>query len=216
MDEKERRSAFLAALTTEHFTLQTAAVATVNESASRASIYILSLSSALVAIGFVSQSREAFGLFVASVLPGLFLLGLFTVTRLVDVSGEYMGCLGRIARIRNYYATLTPEAAEFFGPDLALSTGRSSIPALQLGRGIAFLTTTATTVACVNNIVAGASVALLVRWLLGSHRISLAISAGVASTVILTAAFLIYQRWRFSMFDSPVASEPSSAHPSAR
>ena len=74
MDEKERQSQFFSALTTEHFVLQTASSATVNESSARASIYILSLSSALVAIGFVSQSREAFGLFVASVLPALFLL----------------------------------------------------------------------------------------------------------------------------------------------
>ena len=65
-DEKERQSAFFAALTTEHFALQTASSATVNESAARASIYVLSLSSALVAIGFVSQSRDILGLFVAS------------------------------------------------------------------------------------------------------------------------------------------------------
>ena len=204
MDEKERHSLFLSALTTEHFVLQTASSTTVNESAARASIYILSLSSALVAIGFVSQSREAFGLFVASVLPALFLLGLFTVFRLVDVSGEYMRHLGGIARIRNYYGTLTPEAAEYFGPEVGPRSGRSSIPSLQLGRGIAFLTTTATMVACINNIVAGASIAILAHWLFGSRWISFAVVLGVAAAAILTAAFLIYQRWRFSMFE-PVA-----------
>jgi len=204
MDEKERQSQFFSALTTEHFVLQTASSATVNESSARASIYILSLSSALVAIGFVSQSREAFGLFVASVLPALFLLGLFTVIRLVDVSGEYMRCLGGIARIRSYYGTLTPEAAQYFGPERELRAGRSPIPSLQLGRGIAFLTTTATMVACVNNIVAGASIALLVHWLNGSRRISVAVVLGVAGTMILTAAFLTYQRWRFSMFEPVV------------
>src|SRR5438552_14974922 len=89
MDEKERRSAFLSALTTEHFVLQTAASATVSESAARASIYILSLSSTLVAMGFASQSGEAFGPFIGSVLPAVFLLGLFTVVRLVDVTLEH-------------------------------------------------------------------------------------------------------------------------------
>src|SRR5262249_13715405 len=200
MDDKERQSAFLSALTTEHFVLQTASSATVSESAARASIYILSLSSALVAIGFVSQSREAFGVFMAAVLPALFLLGLFTVIRLVDVSGEYMRCLGAIARIRSYYRTLTPEAAEYFGPERGPRPGRSPIPSLQLGRGIAFLTTTATMVACINNIVAGASLALLAYWLLGSGQFSLAVVLGVAGAVILTVAFLAYQQWRFSMF----------------
>lgn len=44
--------AFLTALTTEHFVLQTAAGATVSEAATRASLYLLSLSSSLVAMGF--------------------------------------------------------------------------------------------------------------------------------------------------------------------
>jgi hypothetical protein len=51
MDEKERQSAVMSALTTEHFVLQTASSATVSESGARASIYLLSLSSSLVAIG---------------------------------------------------------------------------------------------------------------------------------------------------------------------
>jgi len=53
-------------------------------------------------------------------------------------------------------------------------------------------------VAFVNNIVAGASIALLVHWLNGSRRISVAVVLGMAGTVILTAAFLAYQRWRFT------------------
>ena len=57
MDEKERQSMFMSAVTTEHFVLQTAANATLNEAASRASIYAFSLSSALVAMGFGSQSQ---------------------------------------------------------------------------------------------------------------------------------------------------------------
>lgn len=72
MDEKERQSAFVSALTTEHFVLQSASSTTVTESAARASIYVMSLSSSLVAIGFASQSREAFGPLVAAVVPALF------------------------------------------------------------------------------------------------------------------------------------------------
>lgn len=124
MDEKERQSAFMTALTTEHFVLQTAVSAAASEATSRSSVYLLSLSSSLVAMGFASQSRDAFVPFVATVLPALFLLGAFTVVRLVDVNLENMQFLQGIARIRGYYRTLGPEAAEFFAPRTA--AGRRS------------------------------------------------------------------------------------------
>jgi hypothetical protein len=98
MDEKERQSAFLSALNTEHLVLQSASSATVNESAARASIYVMALSSFLVAMGFVSRSPGAFDPLVASVLPALFLLGLFTVIRLVDINGQYLGSSPAIVR----------------------------------------------------------------------------------------------------------------------
>jgi hypothetical protein len=200
MEDKERQSAFLSALNTEHFVLQSAASATVTESAARASIYIMALSSFLIAMGFVSQSPGAFGPLVASVLPALFLLGLFTVIRLVDINGNYAGHLAAMARIRSYYSGLTPEAADYFEPDRGRSP-EESYPALQLGRGIAFLTTTSSMVAVINNIVAGAGVALLFRWFLGSGHTLLAVLLGVAAALILTAAFLAFQKWRFGMFE---------------
>src|SRR5262245_16538582 len=110
MDDNERRQALLSALTTEHFVLQSGAAATVSEAGTRASLYILSLSSALVAMGFASQSPGVFAPFVGTVLPTLFLLGLFTVVRLVDAAIEYNDFLSGIARIRGYYRTLSPEA----------------------------------------------------------------------------------------------------------
>src|SRR2546428_4322622 len=206
MDENQRQSAFVSALTTEHFVLQTASSTTVTESAARASIYIMSLSSSLVAIGFVSQSREAFGPFVASVLPAVFVLGLFTIIRLVDVNGEYMQYLARMARIRSYYHSLTPEAAEYFGPRRDGRPETASIPALQLGPKIAFLTTSSTMVAFINNVVAGAGIALLARWLLGAHHTLFAVLFDDAAATALMAAFLAYQKWRFSMFE-PVADD---------
>jgi arginine utilization protein RocB len=45
----------LTALTPEHFTLQGARSQTVSESASRASLYLFSVSSTLVALGFIGQ-----------------------------------------------------------------------------------------------------------------------------------------------------------------
>ena len=59
----------LAALTTEHFTLQGARSQTASESASRASLYILSVSSALVAMGFIQASKEWASTIVTTAIP---------------------------------------------------------------------------------------------------------------------------------------------------
>lgn len=50
---------FMSALVTEHFVLQSAASATIGESGSRVAIYLSSLSSGLIAIGFASSSPHA-------------------------------------------------------------------------------------------------------------------------------------------------------------
>src|SRR5205823_7706473 len=194
MDEKDRQSAFLSALTTEHFVLQTAANGTISEAGNRSALYVFSLSSSLVAMGFASRSRDVFVPFVAAVLPCLFLLGMFTVVRLVDITLEYQHCLRGIARIRGYYRALMPEAGVYFAPE----TGRwpeAPTPSLQSGRFIAFLGTSASMLALINSMVAGAGITMLADNLLGGERTTLALVFGVASVMVLMAAFLVYQRW---------------------
>ena len=114
MDVKEPPPALITALTTEHFVLQGALSANTSEVGTRASLYLFSLSSSLVALGFASQSRELFGAFVAIVLPAVFILGLFTAVRLVDSNLEGIVFLNAIARIRGFYRTLGPPAPEQF------------------------------------------------------------------------------------------------------
>jgi hypothetical protein len=190
----------MSAVVTEHFVLQSAASATVNEMGTRASLYILALSSALVAMGFTAQSRAVFVPFVATVVPAIVLLGIFTVIRLVDAAMEYNVFLAEIARIRAYYRTLSPEAAELFAaahgqwPETGATT-----PSLRLGEFIAFVTTTASMVAFINAFVAGAGVAILVENRLGPEQRSLAIGLGIVIAVVLMAGFLLYQRWRYSL-----------------
>jgi hypothetical protein len=56
MEDHSTNAAFISALTTEHFVLQTAATPTIAEAAARSTLYVMALSSALVAMGFASQS----------------------------------------------------------------------------------------------------------------------------------------------------------------
>jgi hypothetical protein len=93
--------------------LQTATSTTVNESAARAGLYVFSLSSSLVAMGFASQSRDAFVPFVATVLPALFVLGMFTVVRLVETGVENAHFLAGMAQMRSYYGTIALDAGGY-------------------------------------------------------------------------------------------------------
>ena len=54
MEQQAREQAFITALVTEHFVLQSARSATIGEANGRASIYLSAVSSALVAFGFLA------------------------------------------------------------------------------------------------------------------------------------------------------------------
>ena len=110
MDDQSQRTAFLSALTTEHFVLQTANSATYLEASARSTLYVMALSSSLVAMGFLSGSAGILIPFAATVLPSVFLPGIFTVVRLVETGLESMQYLDGIASIRSYYRTLGPDA----------------------------------------------------------------------------------------------------------
>jgi hypothetical protein len=142
MNDKAEQGALLSVLTTEHFVLQTAYSSTVTEAAARSTLYVMALSSSLVAMGFLSSSRDLFLPFGAIVLPVVFLLGLFTAIRLVDTGLESMHYLCGIARIRGFYRTLGEGAAQHFTPEQGRWPEVDS-PAVRLGALSAFLGTTA-------------------------------------------------------------------------
>ena len=98
MDLQAREQAFMSALVTEHFVQQSAASATISESSSRASLYLLSLSSSLVALGFATQSRQAFPYFAATILPAIFVLGIFSFVRVTDTAMSNLNSLREIGR----------------------------------------------------------------------------------------------------------------------
>ena len=59
MDEQSQRTALLSALTTEHFVLQTANSSTYAEASARSTLYVMALSSSLVAMGFLAGSADS-------------------------------------------------------------------------------------------------------------------------------------------------------------
>ena len=197
MSRSADRDPILDALTTEHSVMESALGTSVNEQQARASMYLYSLSGALVAIAFMTRS-EHFFLFVAAILVVLFLAGLLTILRLVDIMMESMQSHVTIARIRGYYRSLGKDAEALFDkahgrwPEGRTDSGHITGPLLGL------LTTAASMIACVNAFLGGALLALLLVNLL---RIDLTISvaAGAVFALAQVVAFYRYQGWRIDL-----------------
>jgi hypothetical protein len=196
MDQQAREQAFVSALATEHFVLQAARSAIVSEQIGRGSIYMGSVSSALIALGFLAQVVTRLDPFVAALLPALFILGELTFAALVRNTIENLVLLGQMQRIRGYYRGLVPEASQFFDPpqtdaqfQAALGTvGLESSPGQRLFTG-------ASLVAAINSILGGAGLALLTARVahLGDGTV---VAVGAAVALLLFVLHLLYQQRR--------------------
>ena len=185
--EAPDRQELLTALTTEHFTLQGARSQTASESASRASLYILSVSSTLVALGFIGQASEigtAFDVFALTVLPTLYVLGVFTFVRVVECGAEDFRYGVAINRIRNYYKQIAGDQAKLFllsGHDDGRGVFENA--AVPPERRTQFFTF-ATVVAVINSVVGGSAIAIALGAI---AETSLGVAAGVGGGVALVS-----------------------------
>ena len=153
----------LTALSTEHFTLQGARSQTMSESSARASIFVFSVSSALVALGFIGQVSEVgdlFNVFALTVLPTLYVLGVVTYIRLVECGAEDFRYGLAINRIRHYYQEIAGDRADLFllsgNDDGAGVFANMSLPAEGRKPYFAF----STAVLVIDSVVGGAALAL--------------------------------------------------------
>jgi hypothetical protein len=186
----------LTALTTEHFTLQGARSQTVSESSARSALYLGSVSSGLVALGFVGQftggTGELFDVFALVILPTLFFLGLFTFVRLVESSIEDIRYGRAINRIRHYYLELAGDESRYFlmsAHDDPL--GVLANMGLTGGSRWQLYFTTATAVAVVNSVVGGSALALAAAVATGAP-LGVAVAVGALFAI---GSILAHNRW---------------------
>jgi hypothetical protein len=182
------RQELLTALTTEHFTLQGARAQTASESASRASLYILAVSSTLVALGFV-ETGQTFDVFALTVLPTLYVLGVFTFVRVVECGAEDFRYGVAINRIRNYYKQIAGDQAKLFllsGHDDGRGVFENAAVPPE-GRRQYF--TFATVVAVINSVVGASALAIAVGAIADAP---LGVAAGIGGVVgLLSLALLL-------------------------
>jgi hypothetical protein len=193
------RQLALSALTTEQFNLQTARMGTIAEANGRSTLYLGTLSSAVIAIAFVGQASElgdGFYLFALSLLPTVFLLGVFSYLRLVQTSIEDMVYAVGTFRIRQYFLGLDAAAVPFFPPTDPWGMTKLERIGVVAGGPMQLLLTAASMVACINAIVGGVALALAARSLLDAPVPVAAVGGGVAALALATL-FFSYQVWRF-------------------
>jgi hypothetical protein len=145
-----------------------------------------------VAFGFFAAATRRLAPVVATVLPALIILGVFTFVRLVETSVENVVFMRRIEAIRRYYATLDPAAAAFF----ASAEDAGAVPALANTGMRACIAemffTGASMVAAVTSILAGAAAALLLD--IAGLPVPAAVIAGVGAAVL---AYGLHMRWMY-------------------
>jgi hypothetical protein len=158
-----------------------------SESSSRAALYIGAVSSTLVALGFIGQVSprgDTFNTFALTVLPTLYLLGVFTVVRLVECGAEDFRYGLAINRIRGYYKQLAGERANLFllsGHDDGLGVFANVAVPVE-GRTQYF--TFGSVVAVINSVVGGSAVAIALG---ASVDASLGVAAGAGGVVAIVS-----------------------------
>ncbi len=189
----------IAMMTTEHYNLQSGRSMTISEANGRSSLFLSTVSTALVALAFVAQVAHLgteFYIFALILFPSLFFVGLVTFERAVQVAIEDITYARGINRIRHLYTEIAPQIAEYFVLpyyDDEVSVYGSEGAKLSWWQ---FFLTISGMIAVINSVLAGTFIGLLFYRFIA---LSLAISALIGSLgfVVVLALFLRYQwtRW---------------------
>ena len=184
----------LTALSTEHFTLQGARSQTMSESAARASVYVLAVSSTLVALGFIGQLSDVgdvFNAFTLTILPTLYVLGIVTFIRLVECGAEDFQYGLAINRIRHYYKEVAGDRASLFllsGHDDGEGVfANMAVPAEGRKPYFAF----SSAILVIDSVVGGAALAVAVGAAFDTS-LGVAAAAGVAAAIVSLIAWTRY------------------------
>ncbi len=113
----ELSSQLVSIITTEHYNLQTGRAMTISETTGRASLFLSTVSSTLVALAFVGQIAKlgvAFFVFSLVLFPSLIFLGLVTFERVLQSSIEDTIYARGINRLRHLYLEYAPQMEPYF------------------------------------------------------------------------------------------------------
>jgi len=191
--ESERSAVLMQALGNQYGMLQSARGATISESSSRSSLYLTSLTGAVVGLSFVAQASrfgDTFFVFALAILPVVFFLGVVTYYRLLQTGVEDVIYARAMSRIQRFYSDIDPAHADLFEDSSVDQVGLTRLGLFAL-RWQQFLSAAAI-ISIVNSVVGGVFIALTGAYVFSPPSL-LAIGIGAAAALMIGAGFLRHQ-----------------------
>lgn len=207
--DSESGALLMQALGNQYGMLQSARGATISESSSRSSLYLTSLTGAVVGFSFVAQASrfgDTFFVFALAIFPVVFFLGVVTYSRLLQTGVEDVIYARAMSRIQRFYADIDPAHADLFEDSSVDQVGLFRLGLFAL-RWQQFLSAAAI-VSIVNSVVGGVFIALTIAYLFRPSSL-LAIGIGAAAALLIGAGFLRHQwtTWMHVAKALPIAAE---------
>jgi len=192
--DTQRASSLMQAVGNQYGMLQSARGATIAESSSRSSLYLTTVTGAVVGLSFVAQASrfgESFFVFALAILPVVFFLGVVTYYRTLQTGIEDVIYARLISKIEKFYSEIDPAHADLFHESSVDHVGLAGLGLFAL-RWQQFLSAAAV-VAVVNAVVGGVFVALAAGFALQLPSPLPSIGAGAAAGALIAFAFLRHQ-----------------------
>ncbi len=185
-------------MTAEHSNLQSGRFMTVAEANGRTTLFIGTVSGALIALAFAGQASQmgpAFFLFSLVLLPSLVLMGLFTFERVLQSGIEDLIYARGITLIRHLYLEQAPQLQPYF---ILAAQDAQGKPLLNVGTNPSWwqiFLTTAGMIAFITSMLVGVFVGLLLALLLFPALVCM--SAGI---VLFLVSLGILQRYQWGQW----------------
>ena len=189
-------AARLQILSTEHWSLLATRSLSWSESFSRTSMFLSTLTGAVVALALVGQAMPGTGFlaFAMLLLPVVLFLGVATYARLIAINVEDTHWVVGMNRIRHAYIELAPELEQYFISgvnDDEASVMKTFAATPGPGQFLHGFVTTPGMVAVINAVVAGV-LAGLVAGVVGAS-IEISIVVGTVGFVVMLGYLMVYQ-----------------------
>jgi hypothetical protein len=185
-------------LSTEHWSLLASRGLAWNESFTRASMFLSTLSFAVVALALVGQASgfgQEFRLFALVILPIVLLLGLATSVRMDSANHHDVQCVIGMNRIRAAYLEIAPDLERYFvmgTTDDVPGIVRTMAVLPDRSARLNLLSASPTVIAVLNSLLAGAVIGLAVMQF--GMAGDAAVVAGVLGFLGVGAAWAWYSR----------------------
>ena len=194
----ELSSQLVSIITTEYYNLQTGRSMTIAEANGRSSLFVVAVSSGLIALTFVGQISHlgtAFFVFSLVVIPTLVFMGLITFVRVLQSGSADILFARGVNRIRHLYLEHAPQLQSYFILSAHDDRGETLSQEAMSTSWVQVFFNMAGMIAVINSVLIGSFVGLLLAMF--SLPLWVCTSAGVVTFLV---SIVIHQRYQWGQW----------------